>query len=172
MLAGGTVLLDGPVLSRRTVWPCGHRLARRRLRTRRSRVRGFLRPFVPVLRAGRRFVRVERHQWGRLIRWEFLPDFACGFRSIRTASGASSHAAINPCRKPLLTPEYHTRRGCGKSCALRHIQFQSGNTILTVGNRVRKAAALSFFHRARNDTIKGLVESDLRPTLDAARHEF
>jgi hypothetical protein len=28
------------------------------------------------------------------------------------------------------------------------------------------------FHRARNDTIKGLVESHLRPTSDAARHEF
>jgi len=37
---------------------------------------------------------------------------------------------------------------------------------------VRIGIALSFFHRARNDTIKGLVESDLRPTSDAARHEF
>jgi hypothetical protein len=52
-------------------------------------------------------VGIERHQRSWLIRWEFLADFACGFRSIGCASGASSHAAFNT----LSLPEYHTCRG-------------------------------------------------------------
>ena len=54
------------------------------------------------LRAAGRVVRIERNQRSWLIRWEFLADFACGFRGIGTASGASSHADLNTC---LLIPE-------------------------------------------------------------------
>jgi hypothetical protein len=40
-------------------------------------------------------VRVKRHERSGLIRWKFLADLACGFRSVRSVSGASSHACVN-----------------------------------------------------------------------------
>jgi hypothetical protein len=55
--------------------------------------------------------------------------------------------------------EYHTGRWRCKSCALRHIQFHSGNPILTVGNRVPRQCCSLFFAAVHNVTIKGLVES-------------
>jgi hypothetical protein len=40
---------------------------------------GLVRSLLTVLRAGLRLIRVKRHERSGLIRWKFLPDFACGF---------------------------------------------------------------------------------------------
>ncbi len=51
-----------------------------------------------LLSGGRLLVRIKWHQRSWLIRWNFLTDLACGFRSVRCASGPSSHARLQHLR--------------------------------------------------------------------------
>ena len=63
-------------------------------------------------------VGIERHQRSRLIRGEFLPDLACGFRQIGCAFERLLIPGFNTC---VVLPGYHTTRRRCKSCATRHI---------------------------------------------------
>ena len=110
--------------------------------------------------SGRSVVRIERNQRSWLIRWEFLADFACGFRGIGSASGASSHAAFNTF---VLIPEYHTSpRALQMVCTPSHTVLYRKRHPSGERSFVHEQAgsrAFSFAAVDRSVTIKGLVES-------------
>ena len=127
---------------------------------------------APAAHAGR-LIRIERHQRSRLIRRQFLADFACGFRQIGSAFRASSHSDFSTC---FVLPGYHTTRSRCKSCAAHHIPSCAQTSKLALSGLF---VGLECCERApplvladNSDSIMGLVELPVRRTFSRRTPHF